>query len=58
MNNNSPDKYRKLIESIRLVLMLALGYLLSIRPLLAIVLAVIFGLIDQFFVKPRLSKNK
>ena len=54
------EKYRKLIESIRLYSMIALGFAMAISGNLIVCLsiALILGFVDQIFIKPKLMPKK
>ncbi|MFF2754435.1 hypothetical protein ACFVR1_11905 [Psychrobacillus sp. NPDC058041] len=54
------EKYRKLIENIRWYGALALGFAIAISGNLIVCLsiAIILGLIDQIFIKPKLKPKR
>lgn len=62
MEKYSLEKHRKLIESIRLYVMIILAILVFLNLLNNIILgfsiALVIGLIDQIFIKPKLKPKK
>jgi hypothetical protein len=55
MDKYSLERHRKLIETIRLIGMFALGFFASSHFLLAFILALVLGSLDQIFIKPKLK---